>query len=182
MATSFLSRFSAVICLSTALLSGCCANNVCDCDDSNADAVEFRFSADTMSASGKGFRLADLDTIIIERSPLPYDPLAKPETVTLYRLRAQIGDSLVLNNNAPFPQKANLKLNKYRYVVRYLTPPPVKGDPTAVLVIDSVGLKGNFDGDGCCTCYTNTRKAIYTSGNPVGRELQPDDEVELAKP
>ncbi|HEX8326729.1 MAG TPA: hypothetical protein VF629_04250 [Hymenobacter sp.] len=186
MATSFPFRFSAIVCLSTALLSGCCANDVCECNDADADTVRFRFrySADTTVAVNT-FRPADLDTITIERSPLPYDPKVKPETVVLYRTPAQANDTLVtlvLNNNAPFAQKPNTKLNSYRYVVSYRKNPPVKGTPTTVLVIDRVELSGTLDGDGCCTCYTNTRKAIYTNGNPVVRELQPGDVVEITKP
>ncbi|HEX8505922.1 MAG TPA: hypothetical protein VF630_11190 [Hymenobacter sp.] len=175
-------RISAAVLLGSALLAGCCANDVCDCNDSEADAIRFRFSADTSSATGKGFRLADVDTIILERSPLPYNPAVRPETAVLYRRRTQVADTLVLNNNAPFPQKANTKLNAYRYVVSYLTHPPVKGVSTPVLVLDSVKLSGNLEGNGCCTCYTNTRKAIYTGGNPVVRDLQPGDVVELTKP
>ncbi len=183
MATSFPSRFSAIICLSTALLGGCCANDVCDCNDSQADAVRFRFRFSTDAAApATTFRPADLDTLVLERSPLPYDPLAKPETAVLSRTPAQADDTLVLNNNAPFPQKANTKLNAYRYVIRYLRNPPVKGTPTPVLVIDSVGLSGKLDGDGCCTCYTNTRKVLYTSGNPGGRPVEPNDVIELTKP
>ena len=29
-----------------------------------------------------------------------------------------------------------------------------------VLVIDSVKLSGSFEGNGCCTCYTNSRKLV----------------------
>lgn len=178
-------RIFAPILLSTALLSGCCANNVCDCNDAEADAIKFRFSADTLSATGKGFRLADVDTIILERSPLPYSPRVKPETAVLYRRRSQVADTLVLNNNAPFVQKGNTKLNAYRYALSYLTHPPVKGLATPILVIDKVELSGTLEGNGCCTCYTNTRKAIYTNGNPDVRTLQPgniNDVIELTKP
>jgi hypothetical protein len=32
--------------------------------------------------------------------------------------------------------------------------------PTTVLVIDGIELRGTLEGDGCCTCYTNTQKTV----------------------
>ena len=141
------------------LLSGCCANNVCDCQDANEDAVMLRFSLD--NSRGRGFAAADLDTLILVRSPLPYLPANKVETVTLYRNAAQTRDSVLLNHAAPFSQSGTTKLNRYRYEVRYLTHPPRTGAVTTVLVIDSVQLRGSFEGNGCCTCYANTRKTVF---------------------
>ncbi|WP_157781136.1 hypothetical protein [Hymenobacter sedentarius] len=138
------------------LLSGCCANNVCNCQDEQADAIKLRFSP--------RFATADLDTIIIQRSPLPYSPTTKPETVTLVRTAARVRDSVVINNTTPFAQAGTAKLNKYRYVVQYLgQAPQSKPVPTTVLVIDSIRLAGSLDGNGCCTCYTNTQKTVYAT-------------------
>ena len=160
-------RFSTILSLGGALLlSSCCANNECDCkDEPLADAVVLRFliNADSL-AGGRGFGRLDVDTIIIQRSPRPFKATIKPETVTLIRTAAQARDSVVLNNNTPFGQVTNFKLNHYRYVVQYLKHlPNSKPIATTIVVIDSVQLKGRLDGTGCCTCYTNSQKTVYAS-------------------
>ena len=166
MAYSLLSRISTVLSLGAGLLlASCCANNECNCQDEQADAIQLRFlvSADSL-AGGKGFGKRDVDTIIIQRSPLPYQAATKPETVTLIRTAAQARDSIVVNNNTPFGQVGTAKLNRYRYQIQYLKQVP-KSKPVAitVLVIDSIQLKGSLDGNGCCTCYTNSRKTVYAA-------------------
>ncbi len=154
--TNFLSiRLAAVFCLSL-LLGGCCANDVCDCQDDQADAVKLSFSP--------AFGSADLDTIRILRSPLPYIRTNKVETVTLIRTAAQLSDSILLNNTTPFTTVGATKLNGYRYEVQYLVQQPgAKPVPITVLVIDSVRLRGQLVGDGCCTCYTNAEKTAYVT-------------------
>lgn len=148
-------RFAAFF-LAPALLlaSGCCANNVCDCQDAQADAVALRFSS--------AFSAADLDTLVIQRSPLPYRATTKAESVTLIRTGSQVRDSVLLNNNTPFTQVGSTKLNGYRYVVQYLVQRPGgKPVPTTALVIDSTRLRGSLSGNGCCTCYANSQKTVY---------------------
>ena len=118
MAYSLSSRISAVLSFGAALLlSSCCANNECNCKgEPLADAVELRFliNADSL-AGGRGFGRLDVDTIIIQRSPRPFKATIKPETITLIRTAARARDSVVLNNNTPFGQVTNLKLDHYRY-------------------------------------------------------------------
>jgi hypothetical protein len=141
--------------LSTALLlSGCCANNVCDCNDAQEDVIQLTFS--------NQFTSADLDTLVLVRYPLVYDPLTTiPETVTLIRPNAQPTDAILLNNSTPFAQVGTARLNQYRYQIRYRSPiRPRETKPATVLLIDQVMLKGSFDGNGCCTCYTNSDKRI----------------------
>ena len=166
MAHSLPFRISTILSLGAGLLlSGCCANNVCDCQDGQADAIKlhFRVSADSL-AGGMGFGKRDVDTIIIQRSPLPYKATTKPETVVLIRTLAHARDSIVLNNNTPFGQVGSTKVNGYRYVIQYLTQNPnSKPVPTTVLVINKTDLAGRLDGTGCCTCYTNTRKTVYAA-------------------
>lgn len=168
MAYSLSSRISAVLSFGAVLLlSSCCANNECNCKgEPLADAVELRFliNADSL-AGGRGFGRLDVDTIIIQRSPRPFKATIKPETITLIRTAAQARDSSVLlNNNKPFGQVTNFKLNHYRYVVQYLKHlPNSKPVATTIVVIDSVQLKGRLDGTGCCTCYTNSLKTVYAS-------------------
>ncbi|MBH8560520.1 hypothetical protein [Hymenobacter negativus] len=157
------SRFSAILLLGLGLLlPGCCANNVCDCPgEAQADAIKLVFSAKDFS------KVADLDTIVLQRYPLVIIPASgsnpgtKPETVTLTRSAAQAYDTIVINNSTPFAQTSTTKLDQYQYYVRYF-PAPRKARPAFALVIDKVALQGNLDGNGCCTCYTNTQKSITT--------------------
>ena len=166
MAYSLLSRISTVLSLGAVLLlSSCCANNECNCEDEQADAINLSFlmNADTL-ATGHSFGKRDVDTIIVQRSPRPYKATTKPETVTLIRTLTQARDYVVLNNTTPFGQVGRAKVNGYRYVVQYLKHfPKSKPVATTVLVIDSIHLKGSLSGDGCCTCYTNSQKIVYAS-------------------
>ncbi len=153
-------RFSAVLVSGIALLfSGCCANNVCDNDDSEADAIRLVFS--------KAFTAADLDTLVVQRYPLSLtaanSQTTKPETVTLIRTTTPGRDSvLLINNTTPFPQSnTTAKLDQYKYVVRYYAAPRrVQPRSALALIIDNVALKGDFSGDGCCTYYRNSQKTV----------------------
>ena len=153
-------RFSAVLVSGIALLfSGCCANNVCDYDDSQADAIRLVFT--------KSFTAADLDTLVVQRYPLTLTAAnlktTKPETVTLIRTTTPVRDSvLVINNTTPFPQSnTSTKLDQYKYVVRYYAAPRrVQPRSALALIIDNVTLKGDFSGNGCCTYYLNTQKIV----------------------
>lgn len=161
--------FSAILFLGLGLLlPGCCANNVCDCPgEAQADAIKLVFSK---SAFDTAAEIADLDTIVLQRYPLVIIPASgtnpgtKPETVTLIRSTAQAYDTIYITNSTPFAQTSTAKLDQYRYYVRYYPalPAPRRKRPAFALVIDKVGLKGNLDGTGCCTCYTNTEKTITT--------------------
>ena len=154
---------AAVLFLIAALLGGCCANNECNCDDAQADAIELRFSADTLGSTGRGFRVADQDTLVLKRYPLPYNPVGKFDSVTIYRRARQARDSVVINNGAPFGQQGTAKLNAYRYTVQYLAHPPKKGRRAPVLVIQRVQLRGSLVATGCCTCYTNAEKTVFAT-------------------
>ena len=162
MAYSPISRFSALILLGGALLSGCCANDYCGRDDSKEDIITLVFNR---SATSAGFIQADLDTLIVLRYPLLINANTKPESVTIIRTAAQDYDTLFLNNTKPFAQVGAVRLNQYKYIVRYYRTPrnvntPRERRPATALIIDQANLKGSFEGDGCCTYYTNTQKLI----------------------
>ena len=152
---SLLFRFTILLTVAACLLlSGCCANNVCDCNDADADVVELRFAS--------SFSNADLDTVVIQRYPVPLLTGAKPEIVTLIRTAAQSRDFIRLNNNSPFPQISTTKLDGYRYVVQYyVTQPGRKAALTTLLNINKIKLQGSLNGDGCCTCYVNSEKTVF---------------------
>jgi hypothetical protein len=162
MALSLLTRLAAFAGLGT-LLTGCCANNVCDCpNEAQADAIGIVFNPSKFPNPN------ELDTLVVVRY-LHYDAkkppavLPKPETVTLVRTAAQIAANapLIINNTAPFSQFGSARLDTFSYVVRYYPGTNPKSRPSKLaLVIDSVRLKGSLDGNGCCTCYTNSRKLV----------------------
>ena len=143
------------------LLAGCCANNVCNCpSEAQADAVRIVFDKSKFQSP------EDLDTLMLVRY-LHYDVknppaiLPKPETVTLIRTAKQIAanDTVVINNATPFSQLGSARLDTFSYVVRYYPGSKPRLRPSKLaLVIDRVKLNGGFEGNGCCTCYTNSRK------------------------
>lgn len=172
--TSFLRLITLSIGL---LLSGCCANNVCDCNDAQEDAIQLRFTMAAMPG-GPGFSATELDTIIIQRFPKKFTNLTVPESVTLPRT----GEPIVLRNAGPFTQNGAARLSQYRYVVQYFkdvqNSKPVL---TTALVIDSVLLKGSYDGSGCCTCYHNTAKSVYRNGNRSAQDIKENPVVTITE-
>ena len=141
------------------MLAGCCANNVCECpNEAQADAIRIVFDSQ--------FTPDELDTLALVRyvhydTKNPPVPLPKPETVTLIRTAAQItaNDPLIINNSTPFSQLGSARLDTFSYVLRYYpgTKPRLRAGKR-ILVINRVKLSGSFEGNGCCTCYTNSRK------------------------
>lgn len=159
MALSLLHRLLPLAGLGT-LLAGCCANNVCDCPgETQADAIRIVFDRSK-------YTTADLDTLVLVRylrynTATPPATLPKPETATIIRTAAQLAanDTLIINNTVPFGQLGSARLDTFSYVLRYYpgTRPRLRSSKLA-LVIDRVKLSGDFEGNGCCTCYTNSRK------------------------
>lgn len=161
MALSLTTRLAALTGLGI-LLAGCCANNVCDCpNEAQADAIRIVFDS--------SFKRPDeLDTLLLVRylrtdSLKPPVPLPKPETVTIVRTAAQLAanDTLLINNATPFGQLGSARLDTFRYVLHYYPGTKPRVRPSKRLVyIRRVELSGSLDGNGCCTCYTNSRKLV----------------------
>ena len=161
MALSLINRLVALMGLGM-LLAGCCANNVCDCpNEARADAIRIVFDSTFKKPD-------DLDTLLLVRY-LRYDslkppvPLPKPETATIIRTAAQIAanDTVIINNTAPFSQLGSARLDTFNYVLRYYPGTKPKVRPSKrLLVIKRVKLSGSFAGNGCCTCYINSRKLV----------------------
>lgn len=163
MALSLTTRLAAFAGLGM-LAAGCCANNVCDCpNEAQADAIRIVFDR-------TAYKVPDeLDTLVLVRY-LRYNAknrpaiLPKPETATIIRTAAQVAayDTLIINNTTPFSQLGSARLDTFSYVVRYYPSSKQKTRPSKLaLVIDSVRLSGSFEGNGCCTCYTNSRKLAW---------------------
>lgn len=152
-------RFWLGLLVGSLLVAGCCANNVCDHDDSFADALYFRFRTGPDSLTGPDFGLTEVDTVYVLRYPLPvtlpnsgsHDSIAVLPTATI----RQTGGRFYLNNQAPFALATGRKINSYEYVI-------LVGDRRRQqfrrYVINNIRLKGSFEGDGCCTYYVNSGK------------------------
>ncbi|RYU82140.1 hypothetical protein [Hymenobacter persicinus] len=144
-------------------VAACCGSVACDCDDSAADAITLRFEVDSL---GQQYFPSDVDSVYIRRTPLRVaQQQLKPDSVLLVRTRANAAQPIVINNAQPLAANGTRKLNAYRYDLRLASKLPNKARPTLrkfpQYVLDSVSLRGNFQGDGCCTCYQNTRKVVF---------------------
>jgi len=146
-----------------AALAGCCANNVCDCQDARADALTLRFRVSENPVANPGsFAPTDVDTVYLLRFalPLPGDSGRIPhDSVRLVRPAAQAANPFIINNNAPFSPVPGRKLDRYAYTVfvRLLGSPQDKAGRKSYKLTD-ITLRGKLDGTGCCTCYRNTTK------------------------
>ena len=156
-------------------LSGCCANNPCDCQDLLEDALYFQFDST--------FTAADIDTVYLTRYSAGYGitPLVQAVLVRKARLPYAVhrklveagldtAHTIVLANNYPFPPgTTGGKINQFTYQLQVR-----EGDvarinintlrPTHNYSIGQIGLRGQYTGDGCCTCYRNTRKTVVLNG------------------
>jgi len=147
-------------------LAACCGNVSCPDQDNYADALLFKFNLD--STSTQGFNTRDVDTVYLRRYTQPISSAVKVtvETVPLIRAHSKAAQAIVLNNNAPFSSANSLKLNGYHYtlfVVRYPATSKPKIIDTVRFALDSIKLKGSYQGDGCCTYYQNSYKSVQIS-------------------
>lgn len=183
MLRSFLTWFSVL--LTTVLLAACCGSTACDCDDTFADAVGLRFNPD--SVSGRGFSSNLVDTLYLVRNPLDTAQRPRADTVVLARpRRVALTQPVIINNATPFAQAGNRKLDQYSYQL-YLAPSRT-ATPTFTYKIDRIDLRTDYDARGCCTCFLNTNKLVFTNGNltpfnqtdPTGQnQLLP---IEISRP
>ena len=191
-------RFLLPLGLGALLLAGCCANNVCDCQDQLADALFFRFD----TGPGGFVPRTELDTVAVRRYALPLDSAGRPSLRSLTpknkkiksftdladsldrvgsfdlatlarstagRPNAVQTDTVVLNNTLPFAQSGARKLNAYLYRIAVRRAPGqlLRNNPRRYEVRD-VALRGEFDGNGCCTCYRNTLKTATLANLATG--------------
>lgn len=152
-----------------AALAGCCANNVCDCQDEHADDLTLQFRvSDNPAANPGSFAPADVDTVYLLRYalPLPGGSGRIPrDSVRLVRPVAQATNPIIINNNAPFGAVPGRKLDRYSYTVFVrLSGSPQSTAGRKSYVLRDIVLRGELDGTGCCTCYRNTTKMAALNG------------------
>ena len=164
-------------------LAGCCANDICACQDASADALYFQFQV----GGPKGFWYKDIDTVYITRTGHPAtgttgstgttsttgttgSTTTTPGSTSVLRVLPLIisasGDTsispslntVIINNASPFPSAgSNIKLDAYDY--RISTRRVTNGKVIKYsFVVDSIKLAGRYNATGCCTCYENTGK------------------------
>lgn len=189
--TTFLRR--AALAPLLALVAGCCANDACDCDDLQADSLFLvlannRVNADTVRTS---FTRAELDTVYIQRyaperpatSTTPLQPAGiLSDPVAIVRAQQSVINSallrklnkatpplapsatIVISNTAPFaPGTTGGKLSAYNYVVTVQDRSTLTR-PAYVYNIENITLQGQYNTNGCCTCYENSRKEFRLRG------------------
>lgn len=160
-------------------LAGCCANDICVCNDALADALAFKFEL----GGSTGFRPSQVDTFWIVR--ITYPSAISPVGTAIVRdsvLRvlplviSASGDttiatdlnSIVINNAAPFASAGSTtKLSAYDY--RINTYQTISRGGSRIIrrtsfLINNIKLSGKDDASGCCTCYENTGKQFDLSG------------------
>jgi len=168
------------------LAAGCCANNACDCRDTLEDSIYLTLNDDP--AKGKAFTKAELDTVYLLRyNPLTagrnYDSIPLTDTLRLRQQRrtpllaqklilagvsAKKTNTIVLSNTSPFvPGTTGGKLSSYYYSV-VVKDKSVKQAATYTFPISQINLKGQYNADGCCTCYKNVLKQARINGVTLG--------------
>ena len=164
--------------LSAALFAGCCGSVACNCQNYRADALLFNFKPGSFTA-------AQIDTLIVIRSVYPRDSVtrtattttyAKPDTALVVRDQTTVFETpLVIDNTAPFAAVNGRKLgytnpdSSYRYTI--LVREPARHRRARVLAryyIGRVRLRGQYEADGCCTCYRNEEKQFTLSSQIPG--------------
>lgn len=171
------SIFTWFLLLSTAaLVAACCGSVACDCNDSNADSIAFRFDTTSATGSRLPFKTKDFDTVYAVRRVLG-DTARRPtrDTVAIIRTTQQAREQpIIINNTSPFVANNNRRINQYTYKL-YLVDSKKPKVPTDSVVVEKVDLAGEFKADGCCTCYENTKRIVYIKGQPPFDATNPKD-------
>ncbi len=168
------------------LAAGCCANNACNCQDTLEDSIYLTLNDDP--TKGKAFTKAELDTVYLLRyNPLTagrnYDSIPLTDTLRILQqqrtplladrlTRADLStkktNTIVLSNTSPFaPGTTGGKLSSYYYSL-VVKDKSVKPTPTYTFAINQINLKGQYNADGCCTCYKNILKQANVNGKTWG--------------
>ncbi|MCR5887111.1 hypothetical protein LRS06_04830 [Hymenobacter sp. J193] len=143
-------------------LAACCGSSTCDeCQDAHADAIYLQFSVDS-SATGNGFRAAELDTIQLIRQAVSEKITPRRDTARIVLRRTAVADSIRLDRTLPFPARDTLVTEDYTYSI--LLP---NAKPAQRYELTEVNIEGSFEADGCCTCYRNRVKTLQLDGRPL---------------
>jgi hypothetical protein len=168
-------------------LAGCCANDVCLCNDALADALSFEFK---IGKDSNNLWVSQIDTFFIVRitTPTANSPvgtmIVKDSVLRVLPLTISGSDttiatnlnSIVINNAAPFASAGSTtKLDAYTYRInayKRVTRGGVRTISRVFFLINNIKLAGKDDPSGCCTCYENTLKQFDLS--KVSKPFQAD--------
>jgi len=153
-------------------LAGCCANDICICQDELADALFFTFRI----GGANGFRGDQVDTVFIVRFPHPTALVPRPTPDSVLRVLPLANggttltqDSIIaINNAAPFAASGGLKLDSYDYQItayQYSKAAPNGTRYRYTFKVSNIKLAGQYVANGCCTCYSNTGKQFDLRSN-----------------
>ena len=173
------------------LAAGCCANSASDCGDTLEDSIYFTLNDDP--SKGNAFTVAELDTVYLLRyNPLTagrnYDSIPLTRALLIHQQRhtpllaykltlahidttkgvkdypARTPNTIVLSNAFPFaPGTTGGKLSSYYYSL-VVKDKSVKPTLTYTFAISQINLKGQYNADGCRTCYKNILKQANVNG------------------
>jgi len=155
-------------------LAGCCANDICICQDELADALFFTFRI----GGANGFQANQVDSLFIVRIPHPTTAVPKPTRDSVLRILPLAAngnmltqDSIIsINNAAPFAASGGLKLDAYDYQItayQYSKTAPNGIRYRYTFKVANIKLTGQYNANGCCTCYQNTSKQFDLSSNLI---------------
>ncbi|HEX8425079.1 hypothetical protein [Hymenobacter sp.] len=146
--------------IASTALAACCGSVPCDCRDELDDALIFQFNLDASTPTSPGFNVSELGTVYIRRVPLDTAQRPRADTVAITGGRRDYVQTVLINNNTPFPQSSSRKLNGYRYKIYVGT----RKAPTDTFSITNVVLNDTTEADGCCSCNANVRKNLRVNG------------------
>ncbi len=177
------------------LLAACCANTPCSRDDLQADSIYLTLKS-VPASDPNSFTDAELDTVYLRRYSIA-DTTVITDPVLLLRnqqrdtsIKAKLksagldSTTLVISNTTPFaPSTTGGKLNAYNYLLTVHN--RTKGfTKTYNFRLTDIVLMGNYEAEGCCTYYRNTKKTFRV--NKVVQDVTETDKkpiaVTLAKP
>ena len=74
---------------------------------------------------------------------------------------------VVINNATPFPASGGAKLNAYNYRISLIRNRSGNRKPTYSYYLTNIFISGEYEANGCCSCYRNTGRAFTLGvGNP----------------
>ncbi|WP_303310748.1 hypothetical protein [Hymenobacter sp. BT730] len=157
------------------LVAACCGNSAVDCQDAHADSLYLRFNLQD-STSGQGFRAHEVDSVVVIRKTRPKTATytspdtarVPPDTVRIVRLPSAVGEAILLEHAAPFVRKGTRRLPDYTYTI--LLPNTTQKLRFELTELD---IAGDFEADGCVTCYRNRKKKLLVNG--VARDVTSSD-------
>ncbi|MCB2377735.1 hypothetical protein LGH70_09095 [Hymenobacter sp. BT635] len=135
------------------LLSACCVNNTCLCQDGADDDVFLRFNLDP---ANKGFTAREVDTILIVRRPKDPRSTIRPDTIVIGRALANVAEPIAIGPGRPF-SRSGVRFTQFIYNLSFL-------HSEKRFVVDPIAVESRpVDESACCTCSRNQKKVVVVN-------------------